>query len=170
MEPTPNVTDKSTIVGVIVVLAVLVLGVWYWYSASDRDATNMPTAPAPAPITPEATVPAPAPTLSLGTSDTLGNYLVAKSGMTLYRYTKDTKGVSNCFDTCAENWPPYTIAPDEVFVGDPTLMLKTSLILRLDGTNQLAYDGIPLYFWKDDSNIGDTNGQNVGGVWFIVQP
>jgi len=41
---------------------------------------------------------------------------------------------------------------------------------RADGTNQAAYNGIPLYYWANDKEPGDTTGQNVGGVWFVVAP
>ena len=29
---------------------------------------------------------------------------------------------------------------------------------------------MPLYFYASDANPGDTTGQGVGGVWFVVAP
>jgi predicted lipoprotein with Yx(FWY)xxD motif len=50
---------------------------------------------------------------------------------------------------------------------DPTLL---STIQRSDGTTQIAYNGHPLYYYSKDVNPGDTNGQGVGGVWFVISP
>ena len=33
-----------------------------------------------------------------------------------------------------------------------------------------TYNGMPLYYWVKDLKPGDTTGQNVGKVWFIVNP
>jgi predicted lipoprotein with Yx(FWY)xxD motif len=43
-------------------------------------------------------------------------------------------------------------------------------IARTDGALQVTYNGAPLYYWKNDTKSGDTTGQNVGGVWFVVKP
>ncbi|MGF1616607.1 MAG: hypothetical protein ACFCU2_02195 [Acidimicrobiia bacterium] len=37
-----------------------------------------------------------------------------------------------------------------------------------DGSEQLTVNGMPLYRYIPDLNPGDTSGQNVGGVWFVV--
>jgi hypothetical protein len=34
----------------------------------------------------------------------------------------------------------------------------------------LTYNDIPLYYWASDQNPGDTTGQGVGDVWYIVTP
>ena len=39
-------------------------------------------------------------------NDKLGQIVADSEGKTLYLYTKDTKDTSNCYDKCAENWPP----------------------------------------------------------------
>jgi predicted lipoprotein with Yx(FWY)xxD motif len=39
-----------------------------------------------------------------------------------------------------------------------------------DGKKQLAYNGIPLYYFAGDAGPGQLNGQGVGGVWWIVKP
>jgi predicted lipoprotein with Yx(FWY)xxD motif/uncharacterized cupredoxin-like copper-binding protein len=98
----------------------------------------------------------------------LGPILTDAEGMTLYLFTKDTEGVSNCDDDCAVNWPPFN--PE----GDLTLPEgvdgELTRIDRTDGTQMVAYNGIPLYYWINDRNPGDTTGQGVGDVWFVVAP
>ena len=39
---------------------------------------------------------------------------------------------------------------------------------RADGSTQATYNGWPLYYWKGDTNAGDVSGQNVSGVWFVL--
>ena len=34
----------------------------------------------------------------------------------------------------------------------------------------MTVDGWPLYFFSGDSAPGDTNGQGVGDVWYVVGP
>ena len=47
-----------------------------------------------------------APPLALRQDAKLGNILTATDGLTLYLFTKDAPGVSNCADKCAAAWPP----------------------------------------------------------------
>lgn len=108
------------------------------------------------------------PQLALHQDAKLGSILTANDGMTLYLFTKDAPGVSNCADKCAATWPPLLSGalptlPDGV-AG------KLSLIKRKDGGEQVAYNGWPLYFWVNDKKAGDTTGQDVGKVWFAVNP
>lgn len=41
---------------------------------------------------------------------------------------------------------------------------------RTDDTTQVTYNGHLLYYFAGDEAPGDTNGQNVGDVWFVVSP
>lgn len=158
----------SSVVSVVVVLLVL-LGIWYW-------ASNYAAAPAVSPASTleqgatsqtgsEATA-----TVGVASTAVLGEYLVASNGMTLYRYTRDTPGVSNCSGTCAVNWPPYVRATTGPLTASNAATGTLATITRPDGTMQITYNDMPLYFWKDDKKPGDTSGQNVGGVWFVVNP
>lgn len=90
--------------------------------------------------------------------------LTAENGMTLYVFDKDSAGVTNCYDNCAVNWPPYLAAAGAAAPSD-----GFSTVQRRDGTQQWNKDGAPLYFWVGDTAPGDTNGDGVGGVWHIAQ-
>jgi predicted lipoprotein with Yx(FWY)xxD motif len=109
-------------------------------------------------------------TVALGKADEVGDFLVATGGKTLYTFTKDTEGVSNCADECAKNWPPYTLLEDERLAAGAGITGKLDLIKRADGKMQVTYKGMPLYFFKDDKKPGDTAGHEVGEVWFAAKP
>lgn len=99
-------------------------------------------------------------------SDTdLGSILVDAEGFTLYIFTNDTGGESTCYDACADTWPPVpgdvTVSPDL----DASIFGTTT---REDGSEQLTVNGMPLYLYAPDAAPGDTTGQGVGGVWFVV--
>lgn len=85
--------------------------------------------------------------------------LTDANGMTLYTWDNDAAGVSNCYDKCADNWPPLFAAEGAVAEGEFTLVTRT------DGKMMWAYDGKPLYLWVKDQKPGDTTGDGVGGTW-----
>jgi predicted lipoprotein with Yx(FWY)xxD motif len=67
----------------------------------------------------------------------------------VYSYSKDSKDHSNCTGTCAVDWPPLlTTAPVQAGTG----VSKSSLgvIHRADGTEQIAFDGKPLYLYSEE--------------------
>jgi predicted lipoprotein with Yx(FWY)xxD motif len=103
------------------------------------------------------------------TSTKVGTHLVAYNAMTLYRYTKDTPGVSHCTGQCAVAWPPYIVDSTSTLGNlQAGITGKVDVFKRDDGTLQVTYKGVPLYFYVQDKAVGDVTGQNVGGVWFVV--
>src|SRR6187551_2917739 len=109
------------------------------------------------------------PTVLVRQSSTLGPFLTDASGKTLYLFTKDTvKGESTCYDKCETNWPIFT-ATEPLTLPDGVAGELTT-ITRTDGTTQVAYNGIPLYYWAHDAAAGDATGQAVGNVWWTVRP
>ena len=86
--------------------------------------------------------------------------LTDAKGMTLYTWDKDAVGVSNCYDQCADNWPPLLVDASTKVEGDFTL------VDRKDSDKKIvAYKGMPLYLWIKDTKPGDTTGDGVGGTW-----
>jgi predicted lipoprotein with Yx(FWY)xxD motif len=122
-----------------------------------------------APLATDAATPVPGPTLQLGFSPELGAYFVDATGMTVYLFTNDTEaGQSTCYDQCAENWPPV-VATDDMRL-PPGVPGTLGAIDRDDGITQVTYNDIPLYTWINDEQPGDTTGQGVGDVWYVVPP
>ena len=98
----------------------------------------------------------------------VGKFLVDAKGMTLYLFKKDAPGKSACAGPCVEKWPLYyrekVAAPEGVNAGD------FGTITRDDGKQQTTYKGMPLYYYVGDKGPGDTTGQGVGGVWYVMNP
>ncbi len=101
------------------------------------------------------------------TDSSHGPILSDEQGMTLYIFTSDTDGESSCYDACASAWPPLLV---EVLPELPEgVSGELGLTTRKDGSLQLTLRGMPLYYFAGDSQAGDTNGQGLGNVWFVVQ-
>ncbi|MBK9747155.1 MAG: hypothetical protein IPO91_10275 [Chloroflexi bacterium] len=104
------------------------------------------------------------------TSEEHGSFLVGPNGMTVYSFDNDTDGVSACYDQCATNWPPLLVDSADQLIAGPGATGELGTTERTDGTLQVTYNGMPLYYWKDDAARGDTTGDGVGGVWHLVAP
>jgi predicted lipoprotein with Yx(FWY)xxD motif len=104
-------------------------------------------------------------TVTVATSK-LGNILVDADGRTLYAFTKDKGDQSACSGQCATNWPALT-GTATAGTGAQAALLSTSV--QANGSTQVTYGGKPLYYFAGDAKPGDTNGQGMGKVWFVVR-
>jgi predicted lipoprotein with Yx(FWY)xxD motif len=107
----------------------------------------------------------------LATADSgLGTIVVDSAGKTVYMFDKDVQGsgVSNCSGQCLVAWPPVVATSASPQVDGVTGQVGT--ITRDDGTVQATLDGWPLYYWQNDKAPGDTTGQGVQGVWWVLSP
>jgi predicted lipoprotein with Yx(FWY)xxD motif len=95
----------------------------------------------------------------------LGTILVDPEGFTLYIFTVDVEGESACYDDCAATWPPV---PADTPISSDLDQSMFGSIERTDDIEQLTVNGMPLYRYAPDANPGDTTGQGVGDVWFVV--
>ncbi len=91
-----------------------------------------------------------------------GTLMVASSNkMTLYTFDKDVagSGVSVCTGGCLAAWPALTVTADQAPTGGTGVSGTLGAITRADdGTIQVTYNGLPIYFFKHDAAPGDTNG------------
>ena len=87
--------------------------------------------------------------------------LVDAKGMTVYTFDKDAAGKSACSGRCAENWPP-------VIASDAKPAEPYSVVMREDGSKQLAYHGKPLYTFVKDKKPGDKTGDKAMDAWHVV--
>lgn len=106
--------------------------------------------------------------VKVATKQGLGDFLTDTEGKTLYYFKKDSAGKSVCEGPCMEKWPLYyrdTVEPKgQLKAGD------FGTITRADGKKQTSYKGMPLYYFFKDAKAGDTAGQGVNDVWYVVTP
>lgn len=101
-------------------------------------------------------------------SDTV-SFLTDSAGKSLYISLKDTSGKSNCTGDCLKVWQPL-LAKGRVIAGAGVAQSKLGILLLANGDRQVTYLGAPLYTYSKDVNPGDTTGQGIEGVWFLVTP
>ncbi|WP_077324822.1 YVTN family beta-propeller repeat protein [Virgibacillus siamensis] len=100
-------------------------------------------------------------------NEKVGKHLADSKGMSLYIFTKDKKGVSNCKGKCLKNWPAFYTKDVNAPEGYDKSNFGT--ITRQDtGEKQTTYRGYPLYYFVKDKEKGDVNGQGVKDVWYVV--
>jgi predicted lipoprotein with Yx(FWY)xxD motif len=121
----------------------------------------------PAPVaTPTAAPSAPATGgVVVGTATTsLGVVLAAPNGFTLYTRSGDSANTSSCTAGCLAAWPALTVpAGGTASAGTGVTGTVGTFTRADDGTTQVTYKGLPLYFWKSDPKPGDVTGQGIGG-------
>ena len=129
-------------------------------------ATASPSASPSATASPSASA---SPVVLVQSVGTMGTILVAASNShTVYNFGSDTPGVSNCNGGCTAIWPAVTIASGQTPTGGPGVTGQLGTIARGDGSLQVTYKGLPLYFFHSDSKPGDTKGNYTG--WNLVKP
>lgn len=101
---------------------------------------------------------------------TAGQAVVDAKGMSVYVFTKDTKdsGTSACTGSCIATWPPVLSSSGTPAADGVTGKIGT--ITTPDGKTQLTINGMPVYHFAKDRAPGDTTGEGVGGVWFLISP
>ena len=134
-----------------------------------QGATSTPTDVAAAVATPTAVPAAASLTIGSTASATMGDYLTGQNGMTLYILKTDKPDSSTCSGSCATNWPPLTVPSATTAITGPASADKGfATISRADGTIQVTYNHMPLYYFAGDSSAGNTNGQGKNNVWFVA--
>lgn len=111
--------------------------------------------------------------LTIAEHDEHGEYIADGEGRALYMFEADSQGgASQCYDDCANAWPPLiTDGTPETEAGVDSSLVGT--VDRRDGTQQVTYNGWPLYYFVQDSGEGDVAGHDVdgfGGEWYLVTP
>ena len=89
----------------------------------------------------------------------------SQPGYALYVFDSDTVNgaTSNCTGDCANAWPPLLVTDDM-----PSGVLGLGSITRDDNSEQVTYQGRPLYFYVNDTAIGQFNGDNAPGWHSVV--
>jgi predicted lipoprotein with Yx(FWY)xxD motif len=148
-------------------------------SASSTSAASGTTTTGPTPTTTASAAPGSTASGSTASGSTLvlktakgsaGIWLTDSAGRTLYLYTRDKGSASECYGACAKAWPPLTTTGPVTITGKYTVQRDLGVTTRTDGTKQVTYGGHPLYYFSGDTAPGQTKGQGVGGIWFLIGP
>jgi predicted lipoprotein with Yx(FWY)xxD motif len=128
-------------------------------SKSSSSTSGAASAPATAPASsgPSSAIVKTASNSKLGRS-----ILTDANGMTLYSLSGEAGGKFICTSTaCTQVWHPLTGSIASASVG------SLATVKRPDGTEQVAYKGMPLYTFAQDRAPGEANGQGIKdvGTW-----
>jgi len=95
----------------------------------------------------------------------LGDILVDGGGRTLYLFTADGKDTNSmkCDTACLKLWPPVEGEPKAGSGADASLIGTTK-----GGAPQATYAGHPLYYYAKDKAPGDSKGQGIDGIWYVL--
>jgi predicted lipoprotein with Yx(FWY)xxD motif len=95
-----------------------------------------------------------------------GMILQSSNGHTLYRYTPDRKGKSNCTGACVAYWPAYLAkGKPTAGAGANSALLGT---IKRGKSLQVTYAGYPLYTYVGDTKAGAVKGEAFQGTWYVV--
>jgi predicted lipoprotein with Yx(FWY)xxD motif len=142
-------------------------GVWYVISPTGKEIDD--SSQAVSDPTPPASSTSAEPTITVSSNPALGTYLVDGKGMTLYIFTRDSADKSNCSADCLATWPPLLTQGSPV-LGPGADDSKVGIALLADGTKIVTYNHMPIYYYIKDTKPGDTAGQGVGSVWYVIDP
>ena len=106
-------------------------------------------------------------TLQTANNVKLGSYLTDQTGHSLYVFTQDSHGASNCYASCATFWSPLT---GTAAAGSGVTASRIGSFMRKDGTSQVTYNGYPLYKFGQDNDPSDMYGQGLQKFWFVISP
>jgi predicted lipoprotein with Yx(FWY)xxD motif len=132
------------------------------------------TSPSPSlPPTPMMVTTAPAPpgTVITVADSEFGPMLFDETGQAIYLFDKEKTPTPECYDACADAWPPVLTEGAPVAAGGARAdLLGTSP--RTGGSLQVTYAGHPLYFYANEGK-NEVRCHNVnlnGGLWLVVTP
>jgi predicted lipoprotein with Yx(FWY)xxD motif len=148
-------------------------------STQPAGVASSPTAvTTPSPIATPTPTPALSPTESMSpgtvvtTGDSeFGEILFDGAGQAIYVFGKEKTSEAECYDECAEEWPPVVTDGDPVAESQvaPDQLGTTK---RTDGSTQVTYAGRPLYYYAHESanEVKCHNVREFGGLWLVVTP
>lgn len=108
--------------------------------------------------------------VKVATDAKLGAYLTGEDGKSLYIFKKDSANTSACSGTCTANWPPFLLGDGDTVKAGESVTGTLASFKRADGSTQVTINGLPLYYFANDTVAGAVNGQGIGGQWYLASP
>lgn len=141
-------------------------------SSATAETTDPPDASAtdePAP--PPTSEPAKKGTRIVASDSEFGPMLFDATGQAIYLFDIETTSKPECYDACAEAWPPV-LTDGKPVAGQGVEGSLLATTKRADGTRQVTYNDHPLYFYAHEGKR-EVKCHDVllnGGNWYVVQP
>ena len=165
----------------LITAAACAAGIALAATACSSGSTSSSTAatPAASSATAQPNSPTAAPSASSSTAVTIGlqsasgipgKFLVDGKGRSLYLFEADKGTMSTCSGACAAAWPPVTASAMPMAGGGVSQSLLGTT-KRADGTEQVTYNGHPLYYFAADTGAGMVKGQGskeFGAGWYVL--
>ncbi len=111
--------------------------------------------------------------ITVKSNPTLGSILAGgPKKLTIYMFKADHGGKSACYGACESAWPPVITTGAPKGQGG-VVAAKLGTTTRSNGTKQVTYAGLPLYYYSPDSTEADITGQGVtsfGAPWYVMSP
>lgn len=107
-----------------------------------------------------------------------GTLITGSGGRTLYVFKPDEKSTaghdkqSTCYGACTAVWPPVLASAAPSVSGSASSSL-IGLTTRRDGSRQVTYNGMPLYYYAADTKPGQATGNHLKdgfGLWVGMLP
>jgi predicted lipoprotein with Yx(FWY)xxD motif len=117
-------------------------------------------------------------TVSTTSVDGVGEVLIDAEGAALYSPDQEAGGKVLCTGSCESIWIPLTLpAGDQSPTADSDLSAALGIIQRPDGTEQVTFDGKPLYRFAEDPAPGTVTGDGFvdsfdgkSFTWHVASP
>ena len=93
-----------------------------------------------------------------------GAVLFGPDDHALYTLRSDSANKSTCSGGCLAAWPPLLVPAGGTVKGGAGVTGKLSSFKRSDGTHQVTYKGLPLYYFASDGK-GTVSGDGLGGFY-----
>lgn len=171
-----TIACSATVAGVCATAAIATFAGATTHSSVSMTSVNaQPSARSSAGIVPEdGEVMTPSvPTVIAARQARFGPSMADGHGNTVYVFSADKVGQSNCNGTCARTWIPVVSQGGKPHAGPGFLQQAIGSIQRADGSDQVTFFGFPLYYYIADTAPGDAKGHGVsafGGVFSASPP
>ncbi len=100
-----------------------------------------------------------------------GEILFDDTGQAIYLFDKEKTTSPECYDECAEAWPPV-LTEGAPIPAQGVLSDELGSTTRTDGTTQVTYADHPLYYYAHEgkNQVLCHNVSGFGGLWLAVTP
>jgi predicted lipoprotein with Yx(FWY)xxD motif len=110
--------------------------------------------------------------IHLDTNTLVGVHIVDKEGRSLYYFSNDVNGQSNCSGGCLTAWPIYYADTVTTTFGSELSSTDFKTITTAGGAKQTTYKGWPLYYYAPSGIVegeGEVKGEGIGNIWFVAK-